>query len=81
MPSCTIVTCDANALVRPIHARMPVMLADEDAWGAWLDPALDGEAASELLVPFPPERMMLRPANPIMNSGRHEGSDCLALAA
>ncbi len=81
VPNCAIVTCDANPLVRPIHARMPVMLADKEAWRAWLDPALDGEAASELLVPFPAERMIAQPANPIMNSGRHEGADCLALAA
>ena len=52
MPSCTIVTCAANALVRPIHDRMPVMLADDKAWEGWLDPALDGEAASELLAPL-----------------------------
>ncbi len=81
MPSCRIITCDANPLVRPVHAPMPVMLADEDAWQAWLDPALDGAAVSELLVPFPVERMGVRPGNPIMNSGRHEGADCLALAA
>jgi putative SOS response-associated peptidase YedK len=82
VPSCTIVTCEANALARPIHARMPVILADGDAWEAWLDPALDAEAARDLLVPLPAERMTVHPANPIVNSGRHEGSDCLlALAA
>ncbi len=81
VPSCTIITCDANALVRPVHARMPVMLADEGAWQAWLDPALDGEAAGELLDPSPAERMVMRPANPVVNSVRHESAECLALAA
>jgi putative SOS response-associated peptidase YedK len=76
--SCAIVTCAANALSRPIHDRMPVILADPRAWECWLDPAVDGEAARELLAPFPSEGMVARPANPILNSARHEGSDCLA---
>jgi putative SOS response-associated peptidase YedK len=77
VPSCTIVTCHANALTRPIHDRMPVILADPEAWECWLDPAVQGEAARELLAPFPSERMVARPANPILNSPRHEGPDCL----
>jgi putative SOS response-associated peptidase YedK len=81
-PSCTIVTCVANDLARPIHQRMPVILADSESWEAWLDPAVPVEAASELLVPLPAERMTVVPANPIVNSARHEGHDCLgALAA
>jgi putative SOS response-associated peptidase YedK len=82
VPSCTIITCEANDLARSIHERMPVMLADSEAWEAWLDPTIDAGAAAELLVPLPSERMVVRPANPIVNSPRHEGSDCLvALAA
>jgi putative SOS response-associated peptidase YedK len=82
VPSCTIVTCEANELARPIHERMPVILADADAWEAWLDPTVDAGAARELLVPFASEQMVVRPANPVVNSGRHEGADCLvALAA
>jgi SOS response associated peptidase (SRAP) len=38
VPSCTIVTCDANELTRPIHDRMPVILADPEVWECWLDP-------------------------------------------
>ena len=76
--SCAIVTCAANAFTRPIHDRMPVILADPEAWECWLDPAVDGEAARALLVPLPSERMAARPANPILNSPRHEGPDCLA---
>jgi putative SOS response-associated peptidase YedK len=81
VPSCTIVTCDANKLTRPIHDRMPVILADPEAWECWLDPTVDGGAARELLVPISSERMLVRPANPILNSARHEGPDCLAALA
>jgi putative SOS response-associated peptidase YedK len=85
VPSCTIVTCDANELTRPIHDRMPVILADPETWEWWLDPAVDADSARGLLAPLPSEMMVVRPANPIVNSARHEGPDCLiappALAA
>jgi putative SOS response-associated peptidase YedK len=81
VPSCTIVTCEPNELTRPIHERMPVLLADLEACETWLDPAINAGAACELLVPLQEERMMVRPANPIVNSARHEGSDCLAALA
>ena len=77
--SCTIVTCAANRLVRPIHNRMPVVLAQPELWRAWLDPSLDREAARELLIPLPSEQLVGRPANPIVNSARNEGPGCLAL--
>jgi putative SOS response-associated peptidase YedK len=60
---------------------MPVVIADPAAWQAWLDPALDGEAVSELLVPLAPELLRVGPANPVMNSGKHEGPDCLDMSA
>jgi putative SOS response-associated peptidase YedK len=81
VPSCTIVTCDANELACPIHERMPVILADPEGWEGWLDSAVDAEAARELLVPLPADRMVVRPANPVVNSARHEGTDCLSAFA
>jgi putative SOS response-associated peptidase YedK len=81
VPSCTIVTCDANTLARPIHHRMPVILDDQQSRDAWLDPSLDGAAVAELLAPLVSDRMRVRPANPVVNTARHEGPDCLALAA
>lgn len=77
VPSCTIVTCEANEVARPIHDRMPVALAEPAVWEAWLDAALDGPAACELLVPPAAGLLVVRPANPVVNSGRHEGPDCL----
>ena len=38
--TCTIITTDADAVVRPVHERMPALLA-ADAWDAWLDPDND----------------------------------------
>lgn len=45
-------TCEPNDLVRPIHAKaMPVILADEEAWDAWLTGSV--EEAVELQRPCP----------------------------
>ncbi len=68
--SCTIVTTAPNALVAPIHDRMPVILAPEDH-EAWLDPA-GGEAAQRLLRPFPAERMALHPVSPRVGNPRND---------
>jgi putative SOS response-associated peptidase YedK len=78
LASCTIVTCAANELTRPIHDRMPVILDGPEACEAWLDPTVSASAASELLLPLASQRMAVGRANPIVNSSRHEGPLCLA---
>jgi putative SOS response-associated peptidase YedK len=75
--SCTILTCAANDLARPIHDRMPVVLAAPGAWDAWLDPALDGSDASELLAPLPSRELTVRAANPVVNRAGYDAPDCL----
>ena len=53
LESCTILTTAANDLVRPIHDRMPVIVAPED-YGRWLDPAVQKpEPILPLLRPLP----------------------------
>lgn len=60
--SCTIITCAANELVRPVHDRMPVMLSGDALW-AWM-----GEGSQQdllaLLRPYPPEAMVRYPVAP-----------------
>jgi putative SOS response-associated peptidase YedK len=81
VPSCTIITREANELVRPVHDRMPVVFADSELSQSWLHPALNSAAARELLVPLPADEIVVRPASPVVNSARREGPDCLALRA
>jgi putative SOS response-associated peptidase YedK len=38
LDTCAIVTTDANALLMPIHDRMPVIIPPEH-YARWLDPA------------------------------------------
>jgi putative SOS response-associated peptidase YedK len=57
--TCTIITTDANDLIRPIHDRMPVILPREKE-AAWLDPHNGNLAAlSSLLKPSPADGMVL----------------------
>jgi putative SOS response-associated peptidase YedK len=80
VPSCTIVTCEANEATLPIHDRMPVVLPEPAGWEAWLDPALDGRMVHELLAPLQSDWMSARPASAAVNSVRHDAPDCLAVA-
>jgi putative SOS response-associated peptidase YedK len=55
--SCTIITTEANEVVRPVHERMPVILLRDDE-AAYLNPRVtDAEAIVPLLSPYPAERM------------------------
>ena len=50
--TCTIVTTDANTLLRPIHHRMPVILTPQ-GYGPWLDPATEADRLHALLAAEP----------------------------
>jgi putative SOS response-associated peptidase YedK len=72
--SCTIVTCSPNALLEPIHDRMPVILGEED-WAAWLGE----ESANEtklmaLLKPFAANRMTLWKVGKAVGSVLNQGA-------
>jgi putative SOS response-associated peptidase YedK len=75
--SCTIITTAANAAIRPVHDRMPVILADDASRSAWLDPAGDDGAALELLRPLPDDALDVQPANPLVNSVANQGPELL----
>jgi putative SOS response-associated peptidase YedK len=49
--SYTIITTTANAMMAPIHQRMPVILGREDE-EVWLDPETPAEVLQTLLRPF-----------------------------
>ncbi|MVF24980.1 hypothetical protein EVC37_25805, partial [Methylocaldum sp. BRCS4] len=75
--SCSIIVTEANELMRPIHDRMPVILAPAD-WAAWLDPnAEDIMVLQGLLKPFPGEAMIAWPVNTQVNSPRNDVPECL----
>ena len=66
--SCTILTTDANPLVRKVHPRMPVIL-DPEEYDVWLDPAIeDRERLEAALDPLDVEKMIAYPVSTRVNS-------------
>lgn len=75
--SYTIITTEPNALMAPIHNRMPAILRrDEEAF--WLNP--DETEASRLLPllrPYPPELMKATPVSRAVNNVRNDSPTLL----
>jgi putative SOS response-associated peptidase YedK len=76
--TCTIVTTEANATLRDVHGRMPVILPGVDEEEAWLDRGTPVAALPELLVPLPDELTARRAVGPAVNDARYDGPECLA---
>lgn len=68
--SFTIITTEPNALLAPIHNRMPVILAPAD-FDAWLEPR-ESPIAQALLRPYPAERLMAQPISARVNSPKND---------
>lgn len=76
--TCTILTTTANAVLAPIHGRMPVILSPTE-YARWLDPALqETDSLGPLLVPFPPEEMLAFPVSPRVNAPSVDDEKCMA---
>ena len=69
LESCCIIVTNANALMRPIHERMPVILDPAD-WDAWLAPdARDPAALQALLQPYPADDLAAWPVATVGDAG------------
>jgi putative SOS response-associated peptidase YedK len=75
--SCTILTTEPNELLRPIHNRMPVILAST-AYDQWLDPTVQQTAPLKtLLRPYPSDKLLAYPVSTLVNNPRHDVPQCL----
>lgn len=73
--TCTILTTAANAIVKPIHQRMPVILPQE-AFDLWLSPdVVPAQDLMPLLKPFPADLMLTYPISNAVNSVRNDNSN------
>ncbi len=78
--SCTILTTEANEVLRPVHDRMPVILHPDD-YGLWLEGGeRERSLLRELLRPYPAEEMVGHPVSPLVNSTRGRGPELIAEA-
>ncbi|GAC1546716.1 MAG: SOS response-associated peptidase [Herpetosiphon sp.] len=75
--SCTIVTTEANEVVRPVHNRMPVILPPEH-YDRWLGhEKIDVAGLSALLQPYASESMTGYPVTPLVNNPRNDAPECV----
>jgi putative SOS response-associated peptidase YedK len=72
-----IITTGANALIAPIHDRMPVILPPP-AFGRWLSPVEPDPR--DLLVAFPADLMRLWPVSARVNSPANDDPGLLEKA-
>lgn len=71
--SCTILTTRPNAVVRPLHDRMPVLL-DGDDFDRWLDPAVDDPASiDDLLDAYDDDELQAYPVSRAVGNPSVEG--------
>lgn len=75
--SCTILTTEANEVLRPVHDRMPVIL-HPDEYEVWLDTDVRKlDLIKEMLRPYPAEEMMSYPVSTAINSPRNQGAELI----
>ncbi|MBS1250729.1 MAG: putative SOS response-associated peptidase YedK [Chloroflexi bacterium] len=75
--SCCIITTKPNEVVKPIHNRMPVILAPEE-YPLWL--ASEEKSPQELqllLDPYPAGKMAAHPVSTFVNSPRNNSAKCV----
>ncbi len=78
LTSCTIITTDANPLVRPIHDRMPVIIPRRQH-KLWLDPENhDLSKLVALLAPYDADAMDAYAVSPAVNRPANNSPECIA---
>jgi putative SOS response-associated peptidase YedK len=76
VPTFTIVTTAANELLKPIHDRMPAILAPE-SYARWITlDEMTPEQAAPLLAPFPASAMEFVRVSPIVNRPTVDTPEC-----
>jgi putative SOS response-associated peptidase YedK len=77
LETCTILTTEANDVLRPVHDRMPVILQPKD-YDRWLDPDLNKSAdLLPLLQPYSAEVMQSYPVSAVVNKATSDRPECI----
>ena len=80
IPTYTIITTAPNAIVSPIHNRMPVILSSSAA-AQWLDTSTSLEEVLSVLRPFPASNMQADPVSKKVGNVRNEGPELIDIQA
>jgi len=74
--SCSLITTVANALISPIHERMPVII-DKADYSDWLDKQTAPVITQQLLASPAYQNMDLKPVSDWVNNPWHNDKNCL----
>jgi putative SOS response-associated peptidase YedK len=69
LDTCTILTTDANSLLRATHDRMPVIVPPDD-YARWLDTSASD--VEDLLRPYPDDELTVHPVSTRVNAVRND---------
>ncbi|MGE0064052.1 MAG: SOS response-associated peptidase [Xanthobacteraceae bacterium] len=72
LDTAAIVTTDANATLRPIHHRMPVIVP-ASAFDLWLDPNADAKLVQSLIAPAPDDLLEAYAISTAVNRAANDG--------
>ncbi len=77
LETCAMLTIEPNAVMEPIHHRMPVILQTH-AFETWLDSSIQNpQLLSSFLQPYPPEEMEAFPVSTIVNNPKNDSEACI----
>ena len=72
VPTCAIITTEANEVMAQVHDRMPAIIPP-DQRDLWLDPSVtDPDVLLPLLHPYDAGEMVVDPVSPDVNSPRND---------
>jgi putative SOS response-associated peptidase YedK len=71
-----ILTSRANALMAPIHNRMPIVL-EESRFDEWMDPKASEALLRAMLRPAPDDWLIAVPASPLVDHVKNQGPEPL----
>ncbi len=75
--SCTIITTEANELLKPIHNRMPVIINNDDI-PLWLSSDIqDKELLNRVLKPFNSDKLKAYEVSAFVNKPANNSEDCI----
>lgn len=75
--TCAILTTGPNAIMEPIHDRMPVILG-ADRFDFWLDKDFsDREQLEKLMVPFEPDELQAFAVDSMVNRTANDSPQCI----
>ncbi|MCB1191287.1 MAG: SOS response-associated peptidase [Leptospiraceae bacterium] len=76
--TCTIITTEANDLLKPIHDknRMPVILGEKQQ-ALWLDADSKIQELVSLLKPYPDAKMIAYPVQNYVNRSGYDTQECI----